>query len=192
MDKENAAVEFLAQRYSVPAKTYTGPAPDREALAAILTRALRVPDHGKLQPWRLIVLETGDFATLAGQAEARGRALGYDEEQIAKGRGQFDRGILAVAVIASPKDSAKIPQVEQILSAGALCFSIVVNAQAAGWGANWLSGWPSHDPEFVATAFGLAPQETMAGIIHIATPLGAHGDRPRPELAQVLRWGLAE
>ena len=185
-----AAFDFLARRQSQPAKLFAGPVPTRAELEPILTAALRVPDHGKLEPWRLIVLTRPDMVRLAGMAEARARALGGDAEKIDKGRGQFDRGGVAVVVISSPQDVPKIPPAEQILSAGALCLGLVNAATAAGWGANWLTGWVSHDAAFVADAFGCTGAETVAGIVHMGTPGSPAPERPRPDLARVVRWGL--
>ena len=185
-----AAFDFLARRQSQPAKLFAGPVPTRAELEPILTAALRVPDHGKLEPWRLIVLTRPDMVRLADIAEARARALGADAEKIDKGRGQFDRGGVAVVVISSPQDVPKIPQAEQVLSAGALCLGLVNAATAAGWGANWLTGWVSHDAAFVADAFGCTGAETVAGIVHMGTPGSPAPERPRPDLARVVRWGL--
>lgn len=185
-----AAFAFFASRLSYPYKAMTGAVPDRAALEAILTAALRVPDHGKLTPWRLIVLEKPDLARLADLAEARAVDLGGDAEKIAKGRGQFDLGHLVVAVIASPKPSDKVPPLEQILSAGALCMNLVNAASAAGWGAQWLTGWPALDLTFAARAFGCEGEEQVVGLIHIGGKGPAAVDRPRPDMAQVVRWGL--
>lgn len=184
------AFDFFTTRQSYPYKTMTGAVPDRAALEAILAAALRVPDHGKLEPWRLVVLEKDDMAKVADIAEARAVRLGGDAEKIAKGRGQYDLGHLAVAVISSPKHSDKIPKAEQVLSAGALCMNIVNAASAAGWGAQWLTGWPAHDTEFAARAFSCLPGETVAGIIHIGAKGNPAPDRPRPDLARVVRWGI--
>lgn len=183
------AFAFLASRRSRPAKLFTAPVPDRAGLTRILTAALRVPDHGKLEPWRLVVIEKPAFARVADLAETRARDLGGDAEKIAKGRGQYDLGQLAVVVIASPKPAEKVPEVEQLLSAGALCMNIVSAATAAGWGACWLTGWTAHDPVFRARAFGCAPQETVAGIIHIGTPPAEDApDRPRPDPSRLIDW----
>ncbi len=186
-----AALAFLNRRRSHPAKLFDAPTPDRAGLEAILTTALRVPDHGKLEPWRLIVLAAGDMQRLADLAEARAHALGSDAQKIAKGRGQFDLGRCAVVVISSPVTQDKVPQGEQILSAGALCMNLLHAASAAGWAANWLTGWPAHDPDFTAQAFGCTACETVAGIVHIGTPGPGAPDRPRPELARKVQWGLA-
>lgn len=186
-----AAFDFLMQRISHPAKLFAGPVPTREQLRLILTAAVRVPDHGKLEPWRLVVLEAAAMPRIAALAAAHAQTVGADVERTAKARGQFDLGRLAVAVIASPKPSEKVPAAEQLLSAGALCFGIVTAATAAGWGANWLSGWPSHDADFAAAAFGCTTPETVAGIIHIGTPGAAGKDRPRPELDRLITWATS-
>lgn len=185
------ALAFLKTRRSRSAKLLSLPVPTRDQVEEILTAASRVPDHGKLEPWRMIVVQGAAFRRLADLAEARARELGGDAEMIAKGRGQYDLGKLAVVVIASPKPSAKIPAVEQLMSAAALCFGIVNTAEAAGWGACWLTGWPAHDAVFAARAFGCAEGETVAGIIHIATPPEDGPDRPRPDLGRIVTWADA-
>lgn len=186
--RNDAALAFLSHRHSRPAKLFSLPVPTREQLTEILTAATRVPDHGKLEPWRLVVVQGAAFKRLADLAEARARELGGDDEKVAKGRGQYDLGKLAVVVVASPRPSPKIPPVEQLMSAAALCFSIVTAAEAAGWGANWLTGWPAHDPVFAARAFGCTEGETVAGIVHIGTPPEDFPDRPRPDLARIVTW----
>lgn len=183
-----AALSFLQNRRSRPAKTMTLPVPSQTQVTEILTAAVRVPDHGKLEPWRFVVIQGAAMARLADLAEARAKVLGYDAEKIGKGRGQFDLGLLAVVVISSPKPHEKVPQIEQVLSAGAVCLGILNAAEAAGWGANWLSGWPSHERGFVEEAFGLSPQETIAGIVHIATQTNLGPDRPRPDVAGLTTW----
>jgi nitroreductase len=187
--RNDAALAFLSSRRSRPAKLFTPPVPDEAQLTEILTAATRVPDHGKLEPWRLLVIAGAAFPRLADLAEARARELQGDAEKIAKGRGQYDLGRLAVVVISAPKPAPKIPEIEQRMSAAALCFGIVTAAEAAGWGASWLTGWPAHDPVFAARAFGCAPGETVAGIVHIGTP-GAEDppDRPRPDLGRIVSW----
>ena len=181
-------LDFLLNRRSRPAKTLQAPAPDRAALAPLLTAAARTPDHGKLEPWRFIVLEAGAMPRLADVAEARGRALGKSDEDITKARAQFDQGHLAVAVIEVQKPSEKIPAIEMPYSAGAVCLALLNAALAAGWGANWLSGWPSHDRGFCEDALGLAAHERVAGFIHIATETNVPPERPRPDLDAITDW----
>ena len=183
-----AALDFLLTRRSRPAKTLAEPVPDRATLETLLRAAARTPDHGKLEPWRFVVLGNGAMPRLAKAVQARGEAIGLDPEQITKGRSQFDQGHLAVAVIEVQKPSDKIPALEQTYSAGAVCLALLNAALAAGWGANWLTGWPSHDRDFVQSELGLGDQERIAGLIHIGTETSAPPDRPRPNLATITTW----
>ncbi len=183
-----AAMDFLLTRRSRPAKTLRAPAPDRDALIPILTAAARTPDHGKLEPWRFIVLEQPALARLATLVEKRGQALGMNADQIAKAKASYADSPLAVVVVEIQKPSEKIPTVEQTYSAGAACLALLNAALASGWGANWLSGWASHDRGFVDTGLGLADNETVAGIIHIGTETSAPPERPRPDLSAITTW----
>ncbi len=182
------ALEFLLTRRSRPAKTLTQPVPDQVDLRPILTAAARTPDHGKLEPWRLIVLERPALERLANAVPERGAALGIAPEKIDKMQAQFGNAHLAVAVIAAPKASEKVPQIEQTLSAGAVCLSLLNAALAAGWGANWLTGWASHDRAFVERHLGLAAPEFVAGFIHIGTQTTPPPERPRPDLDAITTW----
>ncbi len=186
--KNPAALEFLQSRRSRPAKTLVSPAPTRDELLPLLTAAARSPDHGKLEPWRFVVLEKGAMPRLADLTEARARELGKTEDEIAKARSQFDMGHLAVAVIEVQKPSEKVPAVEQTYSAGAVCLALLNAALAAGWGANWLSGWQAHDRAFCSQALDLAENERVAGFIHIATEGVAPPERPRPDVASLTQW----
>ncbi|MHA6266058.1 nitroreductase [uncultured Aliiroseovarius sp.] len=187
-DRNQAALEFLLTRRSRPAKTLTGPAPDREALEPILTAAARSPDHGKLEPWRFIVLERGAMGRLVELVGVRGEALHEPAEQIAKAQSAFADSPLAVVVVSAPVATPKVPQIEQVLSAGAVCLSLLNAALASGWGANWLSGWISHDRVFLSEGLGLQDDETVAGIIHIGTETSPPPERPRPDLATITEW----
>ena len=183
-----AALDFLLTRRSRPAKTLSAPAPDRDALMTLLTAAARTPDHGKLEPWRFIVIDHAAMAPLAALVQSRGEALGYDADQIRKGRIQFDQGQLGVAVVEVQKPSDKIPALEQTYSAGAVCLSLLNAALAAGWGANWLSGWPSHDRTFLIQGLNLAPHERIAGIIYFGTETSVPPERPRPDIDAITTW----
>lgn len=189
MPKKNPqALDFLLNRRSRPAKTLTTPVPDRDELLTILQAAARTPDHGKLEPWRFIVVEKQAMPRLAQAAKERGQLLGLDAEKIEKGRAQFDQGNLAVAVIEVQKPSEKIPALEQTYSAGAVCLALLNAALASGWGANWLSGWPSHDRGFMREALGLGDNERIAGFLHIGTETSAPPERPRPDLTEITTW----
>lgn len=182
------ALDFLLTRRSRPAKTLTAPAPTREELRPLLTAALRVPDHGKLEPWRLIVLEKPALARLAALAGARAEALELDAAKRAKAVAQFGDADLAVAVISAPKPSEKVPEIEQLHSAACVCLSLLNAALAAGWGANWLSGWASHDAEFCREGLGLREGESVAGFIHVGTETKPAPERPRPDLDALSEW----
>ncbi len=181
-------IDFLNTRRSRPAKTLTTPVPTRAEVEPMLVAAARTPDHGKLEPWRFIVLEQAALARLAGLVADRGAALGLDAEAQAKAQKQFADAALAVAVIAAPTPSPKVPEIEQLYSAGAVCLALLNVALASGWGANWLSGWASHDRDFVEQGLGLAPHEQVAGFIHIGTETNAPPERPRPDLAAITTW----
>ncbi|HBZ45031.1 MAG TPA: nitroreductase [Maritimibacter sp.] len=187
-EKNQAALDFLLTRRSRPAKTLTGPVPGQDELMTILTAAARTPDHGKLEPWRFIVLEKPALTRLADCVEPCGAKLGIDPEKIEKSRRQFADADLAVAVVLSPVESEKVPHIEQVYSAGAVCLSLLNAALAAGWGANWLTGWPSHDPAFIKDELGLEDHESVAGFIHIGTETAAPPERPRPDLSTKVKW----
>ena len=181
-------MDFLATRRSRPAKTLTAPAPDRAALEPILTAALRAPDHGKLEPWRLIVLEGAALDRLAAVTARIGTARGLDPDKLAKAESMFSGAPLVVAVIAAPDPDAKIPVPEQTLSAGAVCLGLVNAAHASGWGANWLSGWMAHDAAWGAEALDLSAPEWVAGLVVIGTETLPPPDRPRPDTAAKVAW----
>lgn len=181
-------LEFLRTRRSRPAKTLRAPYPDRAALEPLLELAARTPDHGKLEPWRFIVLTGAALSRLGELTEARGIALGIEAEKIAKSRASFDQAGCVVAVISAPKPSEKIPQIEQIHSAGAVCLALLNAALAAGWGANWLTGFVAHDEGFGSEGLGLGSAETVAGFIHIGTEGAVPPERPRPDVGALTRW----
>lgn len=187
-DPNPDALAFLLSRRSRPAKTLTTPVPSDDALMPLLTAAARTPDHGKLEPWRFIVLKEPALRRLGHLARARGAALGLDAEKQTKGASQFETGHLAIVVVEQQKPSDKIPAIEQTYSAGAVCLALLNAALASGWGANWLSGWPSHDDGFIHDGLGLTIHERVAGIIHIGTEKSAPPERPRPDVAALTTW----
>lgn len=187
-DKNQAALDFLLTRRSRPAKTLTAPVPSRAELDVLLRAAARTPDHGKLEPWRFIVLEKGALTRLAALVPARADALGIDPEKLEKSISQYRDAELAVVVVECPVPSEKVPDIEQTYSAGAVCLSLLNATLAAGWGANWLSGWASHDRTFCENGLGLAAHERIAGLIHIGTETKTPPDRPRPDLTTKTTW----
>ena len=186
--KNPAVLDFLTTRRSRPAKTLTTPVPGPDELRILLTAAARSPDHGKLEPWRFIVLSRPALLRLADLVAARGDALGKTANDIDKAMSQFGNAHLAVAVIEQPKPSEKIPAIEQTYSTGAVCLALLNAALASGWGANWLSGWASHDRVFCKQGLNLAANERIAGFIHIGTETNAPPERPRPDMSQITTW----
>ena len=186
--RNEVALEFLRNRRSRPAKTLTGPAPSKDDLSIILEAGTRVPDHGKLEPWRLKVLDKMALKKIAVAANKYCKSLDCDEAVTAKAVKQFEDGELGVIVIEVQKPSEKIPEIEQTYSAGAVCLSLVNAGLAAGWGANWLSGWLSHDRNFVTKTFALKTNERVAGIIYFGTETITPSERPRPDLKEIVTW----
>ena len=182
-DPNPAALDFLLTRRSRPAKTLRKPAPEGAVLDRIIEAGLRVPDHGKLEPWRLVVFRADQMPRLAELAQARGAATGVAAEKVEKAANSFAAAPMIVMVVTAPVDSDKIPEIEQLLSAGCVCLSLVNAALASGYGANWVTGFAAHDPEFGA-ALGLSTGESIAGFIHMGTETAAPPERPRPDVAQ--------
>ena len=187
-ERNQSALDFLTTRRSRPAKTLTTPVPSRDEVADLLKIAARAPDHGKLEPWRFVVLTKPALTRLAASVPARGADLGIDADKITKMVAQFETADLAVAVVASPKPSEKIPEIEQTLSAAAVAMQLLNAALAAGWGANWLSGWISHDREWRENELGLHPHEWIAALVHLGTETATPPERPRPDMDQIVEW----
>lgn len=180
--RNQAALDFLAGRRSHPPKLLREPAPDRDQIASLLTLAARAPDHGKLEPWRFIVLERAALDRLAPAVKDHVLSQGHDMQAAEKAASAFASPVI-VAVVSAPVASAKVPEWEQLLSAGAVCLGLVNAALAAGWGAAWLTGPAALDQDLATAHFSLAPQERIAGLIHIGTRGETPPDRPRPDIA---------
>lgn len=178
------AMNVPAQRRSVPSRQLREPGPDAAQLSAILTEAMRVPDHARLTPFRILAIQGSMRATL-GEFLAT-RALERDPEispaLLDREREKFTFAPLVLVVIARPVEHPKVPRIEQILSAGCVAFSLLQAAQAYGFGAQWLTGWPAYD-EAVATRLGLSPEEHILGFIHIGTAAMWPPERARPAIA---------
>ncbi|MCR8726230.1 nitroreductase family protein [Frigidibacter sp. ROC022] len=186
-DRNRPVLDFLATRRSTPPKLLTAPAPDRAELTELLTLAARVPDHGMLTPWRFLVLDAAALRHLGAEIARIGAAEGLESERVAKAGAIYATSPLAVAVICAPKASEKAPEIEQSLSAGAVCLELLHAAHAAGWSAGWVTGWAAHDRRFLPALLDLAETESIAGLIHIGTgPIPA--DRPRPDVAALTSW----
>jgi nitroreductase len=182
-----SALELLKTRRSPRIPDLVEPGPGEEELNTILTIASRVPDHGKLAPWRFIVLRKEGRSPLGDALTACFRADHKDAtpEQIEKERGRFLGSPLIVGVVSRAAPHAKIPEWEQVLSAGAACMNLVNAAHALGYGANWITGWTAYDRSCL-DLLGVRAEEKVAGWIHIGTPSAALEDRPRPKLEDIV------
>src|SRR5437868_11441613 len=172
------AIDLLTSRRSVKPIELNGPGPTAAELATLLTVASRVPDHGKLTPWRFIVFE-GDARLAAGEIIAEvfhARRPDATPDQIEHERQRLAQAPLVIAVVSRAAPHVKIPEWEQVLSAGAAATSLIFAAHALGFAANWLTGWHAYDRR-VLDALGLAPNEKIAGFIHIGRAAKAAEDR---------------
>ena len=181
------AIDLLKIRRSVKPREMSGPGPSPAELETILTIGARVPDHGKLTPWRFIVFE-GDARVRAGEVIARVFAqknpnAASDEIDVEKRR--LTDAPLVIGVVSFTRPHPKVPPWEQELSAGASAMNIVTAATALGYGACWLTGWFAFDRD-VLDGLGLKADEKLAGFIHIGTPTKSSEDRPRPALADIV------
>lgn len=180
------AVELLSTRRSCKAVELTAPGPSAGEIDKLLTIACRVPDHGKLTPWRFIVFE-GEARFAAGGAIAAAFCAKYPDakpDQVEFERNRLAHAPLVIAVVSRAAPHVKIPEWEQVLSAGAAAMNLVLAAHALGYGANWITGWYAYD-RGVLDALGLAPHERIAGFIHIGKPSTRVEDRPRPALSEI-------
>ena len=178
-------IDFLRRRRSTPAVTLAEPAPSPAEIDELIRLATRVPDHGKLAPWRFVVLEGADKAAFADRLDQLAQARG-DQTAAAK-LAKLKTPPLAIAVIAAPRAGA-IPEWEQLLSAGAVCTTLTYAALAMGYGANWITDWYAYNPEACAI-LGLQPAEKVAGFILLGTPREAPLERERPDAASLTsRW----
>lgn len=189
MSQTHPTLDLLRTRRSVPPMLLGDPGPTQAELDTLLGIAARVPDHGKLAPWRFLVVE----------GEARGRIGGViadahradfpdaDAKRLDLERARLSHAPVVVGVVSRAAPHAKIPEWEQVLSAGAVCMNLVVAANAAGYATSWLTEWFAYDRR-ILDALGLSPSEKLAGFIHIGRAREVPSDRPRPDLAAIVTW----
>jgi len=186
--QSNQALSVFDQRRCVPSRQLGEPAPDDATLLRMLQSAVRVPDHGKRVPFRFVRIRGAARQSLGESLAARAlqRDPGASDSAIDKDRNRFNHAPLVVAEVAvlDPADTS-IPERERVLTAGCVCFTLLQAAQALGFGATWLTGWPAYDTE-VLRLLGLVEHEQVAGFIHIGTPLQAVPERERPDPASLL------
>lgn len=180
---------LLALRRSTTARLMTSPGPDAQQRDALLRLAARVPDHGKLFPWRFITFEDEARARFGDILEARLRDLEPEAppERFELERNRFTRAPLVIAVISDVTENHKIPEWEQILSTGAVCQTLLIAASAMGFAAQWLTEWYGYDA-VAREALGLSGNERVAGFIYIGTASEDPTERPRKP-PRVSAWG---
>lgn len=181
------ALELLRTRRSVKPMELTGPGPTQPEIDMLLTIASRVPDHGKLAPWRFILFE-GNARAAAGEAIASAFLASHPDataDQIEFERKRLARAPLVIAVVSRAGPHVKIPEWEQQLSAGASAMSLVFAAHAMGYAASWITEWYAYDRRVLDT-LGLAAHERMAGFVHIGRPAKPPEDRDRPKLDAIV------
>ncbi len=187
------ALELLKTRRSVKPMELGGPPPTSTEIDTLLSIASRVPDHGKLAPWRFIVFEA-DARETAGAIIAEVFRAGHPEatpEQVAFERQRLARAPLVIAVVSRAAPHVKIPEWEQQLSAGAAAMNLVLAAHAMGYAASWITEWYAYD-RAVLDRLGIGPNERIAGFVHIGRPAKPPEDRDRPRLdAIVTRFSVA-
>lgn len=179
--------DHLATRRSISIPALNEPGPTAEQLDRILTMTVRVPDHGKLAPWRFIVIQDEAARDLglrmAEIAEAKEGPLSEARRRFEEDR--FTRAPLVVAVVSTARPHFKIPEWEQHLSVGAVTMNLIHACYAEGFATNWITEWVTYDEEAKA-ALGIAPEEKVAGFIYVGTPAEPPVERPRPALADVV------
>jgi nitroreductase len=190
MSADQAVVDYLLRRRSVTAPFLEAPGPDADDLETLLRIATRVPDHGALAPWRLVLFEGPARAEagekLAAQALAREPDLAAD--RIEEERNRFLPAPLTIGVISKAATHPKIPEFEQLLSAANVCFNLVHGANALGFAAHWVTRWFAYDRQ-ASALLGARPEERFTGFVHIGTPAIVPAERPRPALDEVVtRW----
>jgi nitroreductase len=182
------ALTLLTTRRSVAARNLTGPGPDHAALERILRIATRVPDHGKLTPWRIQVLRAGGQRALGRFLADLHAALTPEATpaQIAFEQAKIEMAPLLLVVTSHPVASPKAPEMEQLLSGGAVCLSILLAAHALGFGGSWVTGWGAYRPETLAFLGHDPAKDKILGLVFLGTPKEAVEDRPRPDLSDVV------
>lgn len=185
---KQGVLDFLATRRSPKLRALTGPAPRGHDLDRMLTIAARVPDHGKIVPWRFLIIQDQrrhDLDRAIGDRFDQ-RFPDASQERRAEARQRMTHAPLVIAVIASPVEHPKIPEWEQFLSTGAVCMNLLHAAKALGYAGLWLTEWYATDPVILRT-LRIAPHERIAGFFHIGTEQSARTDRERPSLERIVR-----
>lgn len=185
----NPTVELLRKRRSVVAKNMGEPGPGRDELDLILEAAIRVPDHGKIGPWRFQVLDKAAQAMLGDvfATEFKSRIPDANEKQVEFERDRPQRAPTLIVVSSNVNREHSVPEFEQMLSCGAVCMNLLNAAVALGYAAQWLTEWPAYN-ETVKEALGVPADQHIVGLMYIGTALEAPSERVRPDLATAVSY----
>lgn len=186
-------IDLLLKRRSVSAAEMIEPGPSEEQLEIMLKCAHRVPDHKKLGPWRFIIIRDDARETYGAHLAKifTKRNPDASEKLVAFESARFTRAPLVIVVVSSPVDNDKVPEIEQLLSAGAACQNLLLAASAMGFGAQWLTEWYAFDKKF-NKKLGLTKAESVAGYIYVGTANKAPDERPRPDLDSRVKYLRAD
>jgi nitroreductase len=189
MKSDAKLLDYLAVRRSSPAFQMREPGPERADIEEILRLAMRVPDHGKIAPWRFIVYRGAERARIGAEllAMALKKNPQLSDEMIEVEKSRFTRAPVVIGVISTAGPHVKVPEWEQVMSAGAVCLNLLMAANACGYVSNWLTEWFAFD-EQAFPLLGIQPGEKVAGFIHIGSTDFPVVERPRPELADKVTW----
>lgn len=183
MSKNPEVIKYLTTRRSVPLPFLKEPGPSKDELDLILDIGMRVPDHAKVRPWRLVLI-MGEGRKQAGEKLAEIALANnpeMDEEQLEVERNQFLPAPITVGVLSKPVEHKKVVELEQVLSAGNVALNLVHGANALGFGAHWVTRWFAYDAK-AAAMLGAEEGEQFVAFVHMGTPEKRLEDKPKPEL----------
>ena len=192
-NRDAGTIEFLLSRRSTVALMMDGPGPDDADLRKILEAGMRVPDHGRLTPWRFIVIRGDARNTIGDVIAASYKKNNPDaiEEQVEMERERLTRAPVVVAVLSKVRKGHKVPEREQVLSSGAACQTMLIAAQAMGFAAQWLTEWYAYDAD-VKAAVGADADDEIAGFVYFGNETGEAKERGRPEYDDIVsEWSSA-
>ncbi|HHG90809.1 MAG TPA: nitroreductase [Devosia sp.] len=190
MAENKEVLDYLATRRSTPVDFLGAPGPTEGQLAEILKLGVRVPDHAKLNPWRLVIYQ-GDARAAVGEKLAQIARVNnpqIDEKELETERNRFLPAPLTIGVLSSPVEHFKVPEFEQLLSSAGVALNLLHAANAAGFAAHWVTRWFAYD-KAAASMLGAKPGERFVAFVHIGTPTRRLEDKPTPDMKKIVtRW----
>lgn len=191
--RDKDTIDFLLSRRSILARMMEGPGPSDEDLRKIMETGMRVPDHGRLSPWRFIVIR-GDAREQLGGVIAEAYVKNNPdaiEEQVEIEKERFTRAPVVIAVVSKVQKEHKIPEWEQVLSSGAACQTMLIAALSMGYAAQWLTEWYAYDAD-VKKAIGAGEDDQIAGYLYLGNQMADPSERGRPDYDDIVSEWSAE